>query len=271
MMNKPDPLQRNHVTVTGKLDASRSIVFVHGFGNDQTAWTQVAASFLPDYRIILLDNTGAGQSDPAAFVQSQYLNLRAYSADLVEVCQALHLQDAILVGHSVGAMIGALAAIAQPALFSKLVLIGMSPRYRDDAGYHGGFTDNALDALYRAVATNYADWADQFAPLAMGNPDQPRLARHFAETLKSIPAERALTVLCAIFQSDHRADLPKLDRPTLLVQSQDDPAVPMEVAQYLHQHIRGSRLCVIRATGHLPHVSAPDAVVAAMRDFIAGP
>jgi sigma-B regulation protein RsbQ len=265
-----DPITKNNVQVVGNPGSARTIVFVHGFGTDQRAWHAVVGPFLKDFRIVLLDNVGAGGSAPDAFVQHRYLNLHAYATDLLDVCRALQIEDAVLVAHSVGAMIGVLAANAEPARFSRLVLIGASPRYLDEPGYRGGFTKPDLDALYSAVSSVYPDWADQFAPLAMGNPDRPQLAQHFAATLKSIPAQSAFTVLCSIFQSDHRQDVCKLDKPTLLIQSQQDVAVPLEVAEYLNREIRGSRLAVIDATGHLPHVSAPAAVVAAMRDFIGG-
>jgi sigma-B regulation protein RsbQ len=103
----------------------------------------------------------------------------------------------------------------------------------------------------------------------MANDDRPHLARDFAADLKSIPADRALTVLCSIFQSDHREDVARLVQPTLLVQSRDDAAVPLEVAEFLHRTIPRSRLQVIDAAGHLPHVSAPHAVIASNRGFLA--
>ena len=269
-MNAVDPLVRNNVRVTGSDAATRTMVFVHGFGTDQTAWREVAASFAGNSRIVLLDSVGAGQSDPAAFVQHRYLSLGQYARDLLEVCRALGIRDAVLVGHSVGAMISVLAAIAEPDHFSRLVLIGASPRYLDDDGYHGGFSRADLDALYSAISNGYTEWADHYAVLAMQNPSQPQLARDFAQSLKSIPANRAFTVLCSIFQSDHRQDLKYLNRPTLIIQSQHDVAVPIEVARYLHEQIGGSQMTVIEASGHLPHVSAPAAVVAAIERFLGG-
>jgi sigma-B regulation protein RsbQ len=102
----------------------------------------------------------------------------------------------------------------------------------------------------------------------MGNPDQPQLALYFAAKLKAIPAGNALTVLCTILQSDQRPDIARLSQPTLLIQSRDDVAVPMEVAEYLHREIPRSRLEVVEATGHLPHVSAPAVVRAALPPFV---
>jgi sigma-B regulation protein RsbQ len=265
-----DPLARNHVSIVGNGSAARTMVFVHGFGTDQRVWTDVARPFLDDFRVVLLDNAGAGRSDPAAFVQHNYLRLDRYAADLVEVCDALGLRDAILIGHSVGAMLCLLAAVRRPDLVSRLVLIGASPRYLDEPGYHGGFSEALLAETYSTVSRSYTSWADGFAAIAMANPERPQLAQHFANSLKSIPAGHALTVLYSIFQSDHRADLPRVARPTLLIQARDDIAVPPEVAEYLHRHIAGSLLTVIDATGHLPHVSAPDQVIAAMQGFVRG-
>jgi sigma-B regulation protein RsbQ len=263
-----DPITKNNVTVAGNPDAAATMIFVHGFGTDQSSWREVAAAFARDYRLVLFDNTGAGRSRPEAFVQHRYLNLRAYAEDLLDICAALQFKDAVLVGHSVGAMIGLLAAIRRPQHFSRLVLIGASPRYLDDEGYHGGFTKSDIDELYSTMTHSYSTWAKNFAPLVMGNPDSPHLAQQFAETIKTIPPNHALTVLCSIFQSDHRGDLDKLTLPTLLIQAREDIAVPLAVAEYLNRHIAGSRLAVIEATGHLPHISAPAAVIKAMRGFL---
>lgn len=263
-----DPLVKNNVKVTGNMAADRSMVFVHGFGTDQSAWRDIYTPYLADYRIILLDNVGAGKSPPEFFVQHHYLDLRRYVTDLLDVCAVLQVHDAVLVGHSVGAMISALATLQQPARFSRLVMIGASPRYLNDTGYHGGFGADDLNGLYSAMRSSYAQWADQFAPTVMRNEDRPSLARHFADTIKAIPQERALTVLCSIFQSDHRADIAKVRLPTLLIHAQDDVAVPLDVARYLNEHIAGSQLAVIPVSGHLPHISAPGQVLSAMRDFV---
>lgn len=267
-MADTDPIRRNNVHVAGKPEATDTLVFVHGFGTDQHAWRDVAAEFLADCRVVLLDNVGAGGSDPAAFAQHRYLNLRRYASDLVEVCDTLNLDRPILIGHSMGAMICALATLERPGLASKLVMIGASPRYIDTDDYQGGFSRGDVDAIYSSVTSSYAGWADGFAAASMGHADRPALGSDFARSIKTIPKDRALTVLCSIFQSDHREELARLEVPTLLIQTQDDVAVPQVVAEYLHQRIRGSRLEIIDTVGHLPHISAPALVAAAVRRFI---
>lgn len=267
-MAEANPRKKNNVTVTGNPAAARTLILAHGFGTDQTAWHQVEAPFLCDYRVIRYDNVGAGGADPAAYSHHRYDSLSAYADDLLAICATLGVNDAILVGHSVSAMVAVLAATAQPAHFSRLVLLSASPRYINDAGYHGGFEQGDLDALYQAMQTNYQAWVSGFAPLIMANADRPELSDYFAQGLKAIRPDIALAVLRVIMQSDLREDLARLKQPTLLIQPREDPAVPPQVGEYLHQRIAGSRLAVVDATGHLPHLSAPAEVIAAMQAFL---
>ena len=267
VLGESEVLARNAVTVTGREDAAQTLVFVHGFGTDQHSWGTVVAAFENDFRIVLLDNVGAGATPASAFAQHRYLSLERYASDLVEVCDALQVRRAILVGHSAGGMIVLLAAALRPDIASRLVLVGASPRYLEDEGYPGGFTRQAIQDIYRAVASNYHEWAERFAPMAMSNSDRPHLAQQFADALKGIPSDKALTVLCSILQSDYRDRLPGVRHPTLLVHAREDSIVPREVADYMHRTIPECELQVIRATGHFPHLSAPAEVVAAIRGF----
>lgn len=197
-MPTPDPLRKNHVRLVGNQDADTTLVFVHGFGTEQSAWQPVADHFAADCRIVLLDNVGAGRSDPQAFAQHRYLNLQQYAQDLLDICEVLKLQNAILVGHSVGAMIGVLAALKRPDFFARLVLVGASPRYLNDTGYHGGLTQDDLTQIYSAITNRFSEWVDAFAPLAMANSDRPQLARYFADTIRAIPRAQILTVLLSL-------------------------------------------------------------------------
>jgi len=267
--NRPLAFERNNVIVLGNIAAKQTMMFIHGFGTDQTAWHDVSAAFSERYRIVLLDNVGAGKSNLAAFERDgfRYANLIGYVLDIVEIVDLLELENAVLVGHSVGAMIALLASIDRPKAFSKLVTIGASPRYIDAAGYRGGFTEEAIGDVHLAMNADYVSWTQSFAPLVMANHNRPKLAEYFSETLSSIPKETAIKVLLAIFGSDHRQDLCKVSVPTLIIQAREDIAVPLEVAEYMNQNIRNSQLAVIDATGHLPHVSAPQEVIRAMRCF----
>ena len=153
-------------------------------------------------------------------------------------------------------------------MFDKLVLIGTSPCYLNLGNYRGGLERSDIDAIYRAIHDDYLGWTSALAASIMSTSDQPQLARTFAATLASIPDEMMLTVLCSILQQDYREDIEHVATPTLIIRSQRDPFVPPFVANYLHNHLPGSRLAVIEAAGHLPHVSAPGEVAKAILNFI---
>lgn len=266
-----DPLVRNKVTLAGNPTAAKAIVFVNGLGYDQSFWRHVTPSFANDYRLILFDNVGSVPSNQSYFREKQhrYLNVSGYAADLLEICTTLDLgRDTVLVGHSLGAMSGLLASIQSPSRFSKLVLLGVSPRYADAEDYRGGFSAEDIHTTYSALQNNYHDWSRQMAAVAMATPDRSHLIKAFAEALSRIPQEMMLTILCSALQMDHRASLAKVSVPTLIIQSLKDYFVPMDVANYIHAHIANSTLTVIDAIGHMPHVSVPDKVAVAIKDFV---
>lgn len=262
--------RKNNINIEGNLDATQTIIFAHGFGTDQTSWSNVKRAFKDDYRLVLYDNVGGGKADPKAFSPIKYNTLNSYADDLITIVKELKLQDAIVVAHSVSSMITLLASIKEPEYFSKVVFIGASPRYLNDenANYMGGFTQPALDSMYETMTTNYYAWVSGFSAAAMGNPDHPELGQSFARTLSEIRPDIALSVAKVIFESDVRKELPKMKKKTLLLQAHEDIAVPAEVAEYLNQNISGSKLAYIDATGHFPHISAPAEVITAIKSFI---
>lgn len=263
-----DPLKKNNVTVVEGGNGNDVMIFAHGFGTDQTSWKNVYPSFLDNYKIVLYDNVGGGKSDPTAFSPHKYDTLQTYADDLLEICDTLKIEDAIMVGHSVSGMISMLASIKEPERFKKMILVGASARYLNDENYVGGFDQESLDDLYQSMANNYYAWVSGFAPAAMANADNPKLAQSFAQTLSDVRPDIAQSVARVIFQSDNRHILENCNTETLLIQTKQDIAVPLEAAQYLNKHIQNSELVIVDAEGHFPHISAPQEIVTAIKNFI---
>src|SRR5215203_3781756 len=86
----------------------------HGFGCDQSMWRYVWPAFAKDHRIVLFDHVGFGGSDHSTWDPNRYASLEGYAEDVLEICRELDLTDVVIVGHSVSAMIGILAAAAEP-------------------------------------------------------------------------------------------------------------------------------------------------------------
>jgi sigma-B regulation protein RsbQ len=265
----PDVLTRHHVQVSGRPDG-QPMLFAHGFGCDQHMWRFVAPAFEDDFRVVLFDHAGAGSADPAAYDPARHSSLEGYAQDVLAICAALDLEDVVLVGHSVSGMIGVLAALAEPDRFDKLVLVSPSPRYIDDEGYVGGFSDADITELLSSLDSNYLGWSSVMAPMVMGNPQRPELATELTESFCRTDPEIARRFAEVTFTSDNRADLSRCTTPSLVLQCRNDAIAPMSVGTYVAEKMPAASLVVLDATGHCPNLSAPQETIAAMSPFVRG-
>jgi sigma-B regulation protein RsbQ len=231
-------------------------------------WRFVAPAFEADHRVVLFDHVGAGGSDLNAYDPVQYGTLGGYADDVVEICRALDLADAVFVGHSVSSMIGVLAVRRAPGRFGKLVMVGPSPRYIDDDGYTGGFTVEDIEELLESMEANFLGWSSAMAPAIMGNGDRPELGEELTESFCRTDPDIAARFARATFLSDNRDDLRTVSVPTLVLQCSDDVIAPDAVGEYVHRAIPDSSFVKLAATGHCPNLSAPGETTAAIRAFI---
>jgi sigma-B regulation protein RsbQ len=231
-------------------------------------WRFVAPAFEATHRVVVFDHVGFGESDHAAFDPQRYATLDGYARDILEICRALDLTDTVFVGHSVSAMIGVLAANAEPERFGRLVLVGPSPRYIDDDGYVGGFTREDIDGLLDSLASNYLGWSSAMAPVIVGNPDRPELGEELTNSFCRTDPDIAAHFARVTFLSDNRADLAEVQAPSLVLQCSDDAIAPRSVGEYVHARMPQSELVLMRAVGHCPNLSAPDELIAAIRAFL---
>jgi len=267
VLEKTTVLSRNNVRVGGA-PGGVPMMFAHGFGCDQNMWRFVEPEFR-DFRTILFDYVGAGGSDFSAYSRERYGSLQGYARDVVEIADELGVRGGVFVGHSVSAMIGAMAAIERPELFDKLVMIGPSPSYIDEEGYTGGFSRAQVEELLEFLDSNHMGWSQAMAPMIMGNPERPELGEELTNSFCATDPEIARNFARATFLSDNRGDLPKIPARTLVLQCSNDVIAPDAVGEYVHRAIPDSTLVRLSATGHCPNLSHPEETVEAIRAFVA--
>lgn len=262
-----DVMVRNNVKVLG--EGERTIVFAHGFGCDQNMWQYITPAFAKEFRIVLFDYVGSGNSDITSYTTEKYSNLNGYKQDVLDVMDSLGLNHVIFVGHSVSSMIGMLASIERPAYFDRLIMIGPSPRYLNEGEeYTGGFEKSDITELLDMMEMNFLGWASYLAPIAMNNPELPILTQDLERSFISNDPVIAREFAEATFLSDHRRDLAEATVPTLIMQCSDDSIVPIEVGEYLHRHLKNSTLRLMEAKGHYPHISHPEETIELIQQFL---
>jgi len=246
-------------------DGPEVLVLVHGFGSDQSVWAAYLPWLAQHYRVITYDLPFAGSADPAYFELRRHGGIDGHVQDLLDILGSFAVTRCSLIGHSLGGLIGIFAAIARPDLFERLILIGTSARYLDAPGYKGGMDVATLDASFAAVAANFRGWAESFTPIATGKPlDDPAAQTFLASLLRTRP-DIAIAMARPIFLGDYRETVKRCTTSAVILQTEEDPSVPLEAAQTLQQCLKGSRMEIIQTAGHLPHLSAPEAMADAFR------
>lgn len=260
-------LIRSNVTVSGAASPAPAMVFLHGLGSDQTSWHRVAPAFADRCQLVLLDLVGAGQSDTASYEYTKYASLNAHADDLLAVLRELDLHEVVFVGHSVASMIGVLAAIKEPKRFGRLVLLAPSPRFINDAGYVGGFEQKDIQELLAAMEANYYGWSEGMAPV-MTDANRPEIVMELTNSFFHTNPAIAQHFARVTFLSDHRADLPFLTTPALILQCAHDVIAPVAVGTYLLENLADSQLVVIDTPGHSAHLTAPGEVISEIEHFL---
>jgi sigma-B regulation protein RsbQ len=106
------------------------------------------------------------------------------------------------------------------------------------------------------------------APVIMGNPDRPELAEELTNSFCRADPEIAARFARTTFLSDNRSDLAGVTTRSLVLQCTQDAIAPQAVGEYVAAQLPDSRLIMLDAVGHCPNLSAPDATVAAIREFL---
>jgi len=266
-MNAIDIKKRNNVTIHG--NGVSIIVLAHGFGCDQRMWRFVLPALTEKYTVVLFDYVGSGKSELSAFSADKYSSLEGYASDVLDVINDLDYKTVDFIGHSVSAMIGVIAALKQPALFSNLIMVCPSPCFLNDPPhYQGGFEKSDLEELIQLMDKNYIGWAEYLAPLVIGANAPSALVGELSGSFCSTDPLVAKTFAKATFFGDHRALLPRCDTKTLILQSKTDSLASVAVGEYIDQHMPNSSLSILNTEGHCIHMTDPDETSRLIIDFL---
>jgi sigma-B regulation protein RsbQ len=243
-------------------------MFAHGYGCDQNMWRFITPAFEEQYDIIVFDHVGSGNSDEEAYDFEKYNSLKGYADDVIEICETLNLEEVIFVGHSVSTMVGVLAVGERPDLFHRLIMIGPSPRYVNDEEYFGGFDKQDIEELVKTLESNYLGWAGNIAPVIDGKANDEKISKRLENSFCRMNPEIAQHFAKVTFLGDNRDDLTKVSIPSLVIQTEPDMIAPLRVGKYVQNKIPNCSFIKIDASGHCPHLTAPDETLKAMKSFL---
>ncbi len=268
---------RIHALVAG--DQGLPVVLLHGGGVDSVmlSWELLLPVLARDHRVYAADWPGYGDSDrpQADYSMEYYLHL------LPALLQAWGLEQADLVGLSMGGGIALGTALNTPALVRRLVLVD-SYCLQDKAAMH--------QLSYFLVKMSWLnDWtmrsirssrsmARASLKALLHNPQaitEPLVERVLVEVNKPKACD-AWTVFQQsemLWQGTRTCYMDRLSEikaPTLIIHGRQDQAAPLKYAQQAHERIAGSQLQILDGCGHWPQRDQPEAFNRIVSAFLAG-
>ncbi|WP_191600556.1 alpha/beta fold hydrolase [Marinomonas algicola] len=260
-------IKRNNVQISG--EGEQTIILAHGFGCDQNMWRFIKADLEKRFKVVVFDYVGSGKSQLSYYIPERYKSLEGYALDVIEICDALSLENVIFVGHSVSGTIGLLASQQREDLFSDIALVCPSPCFLNiKPEYFGGFDKEDLEELVNLMDKNYIGWANYLAPLVMGQSNPDELVEELTDSFCSTDPKYSKPFAMATFFSDYRALLPSVTSSCLVLQSSNDSLAAVEIGKYMESNIPQATLDIIDAKGHCLHMTEPQKVLHSLLNFL---
>ncbi len=242
--------------------SGEAVLFAHCLTWNRSEYDAQVAALAEKYQLILPDQRGHGKT---GFVAQAY-SLADMAEDLYQLVQALGVGPVHYVGHSMGAMMAPLFALAHPETVRSLTLIGGSPTAESEerlAGYR-----QLVGAVRAGKAEMVVDRLSGLFFSDMSRAKRPEAVEHFRHDFLTTDGEGLYWTAEAVFtRPDVRPDLPKITAPALIIVGGKDVVTPLDNAQTLAELMPKARLLVLPEVGHFAPVEAPLTVAGALRDF----
>jgi len=224
---------RIHIRDAG---AGTPLIFLHGgWGYEVYPFDSQIERLREQYRILIPDRSGYGQSPRITSLPPDFH--RHAVAETTQVLDALEIEQAVLWGHSDGAVIAALMGLATPSRFSGLIL---------EAFHYTRAKTGSLDFFRKMIAE----------PYSVGGRAVAALARDHGEDWPGV-LERNATAWLQIVESGrgdlYDGKLSELAVPSLFIHGSRDPRTEPGDLEAIRRELPGAEVRIIDGAGHSPH------------------
>lgn len=250
------------------------LVFIHGFGGSIWNWEYQYKELSASYHVVILDLLGSGMSDKPAVPYSPQRLVEFFEGFL----DSLQIQQATLIGNSMGAGLAMAMALTSPDRVNTLILIsGFPPDPRASvASPHYQQFINRRPPLWLAKIGNWISgrWATKtllqeiiydknlITPLVIERSFQNRHRSDFLPPLFSLMDHVDL------WDEEYGTRLNNIQHPTLILWGAEDRVFPPVVGQQLQATIPHASFQVIPEAGHMPQWEQPSQVNALIKEFL---
>jgi pimeloyl-ACP methyl ester carboxylesterase len=240
-----------------------AVVLSHGTLMDRTMFDAQIAALQDRYRVVAFDHRARTDRWRGAY------SLDELADDCVALLDELGIERCVLGGMSMGGFMAIPLALRHPERLDGLVLISsMAAAY--STAERAEIEEKLSELLpHETVTESFAEWERDLVIGATTQRESPQLVRHWMDRWKTRRAE----AVAAEFRSwTHKPDmtprLGEIELPALVIHGTEDAVLPIERGRALAAALPNARFVAIERAGHTTTVEAPDAVSAAMREFL---
>jgi len=225
-------------------------LLIHGAGENHLVWP-IGLRRLPESIVYAIDLPGHGKSTGRGCS-----SIEEYVAWIVSFMEAVQLDHAILIGHSMGGAIAQVCALRHPDRVSGLVLVATSAKLR------------VAPQLLRLVKSDFGAAVDLVNQWVWGAETSVAIKQLGKQQLLQIESETLLADYRACDAFDVRDRLPEISAPALIIAGEADQMTPLKHAVFLEQQLPQARLVAIPQAGHMVMIEAADVVTRAVEEFV---
>jgi pimeloyl-ACP methyl ester carboxylesterase len=232
--------------------SGETIVFVHGHPFNKSMWSYQIPRFSKEYRLIMPDLRGYGQTE---VIPGKVL-LDEMALDILHLLEALHIDQAVFCGLSMGGQIVLDFYRLFPHKVKALVIVDSDARGETPESYKLR-QQRAATILEIGMKQHTDDTIHQYiAAASMAN--QPMYAHLYEMMTTTTAAGAAAAHKGRGERREHLSILRSIRIPTLVVVGEEDYFTPEPIARLMSDNIPGAELAVIAGTGHLPNMEKPE-------------
>ncbi len=244
-------IHQNALFYTARRGDEPPLVLIHGAGGNHMLWP---APFhrLARRAVYALDLPGHGRSSGPGRQQ-----IEEYAADLVAFLDALAIERAVLVGHSMGGAIAQTVALSAPGRVAALALVATGARLR------------VAPALIEGLSQAPQQTVETIMQWAWGPGAPPEMIEQGRQTMLKAGADVLLGDFLACDRFDLREQIGQISAPTLVLTGSEDRMTPPRLGQSLAESIPAARFQLVEGAGHMLMLERPAETAQAIGAFLA--
>lgn len=240
--------------------SGQPVVLLHGFLETNVIWKEFTENLSSNYRVLAFDLPGFGQSP---LPQKITFDLNDIAEQINDVLVKLGLNDAFLIGHSLGGYVSLAMVEARPDIFSGFCLFHSSALA--DSKEKKEARTKTIDFVKKNGALAFTS---NFVPPLFADPNHTAVSA-VKQMASATAAETVTHYLEAMRDRPERISLlKKFQKPILFLAGEKDSVIPVNTLIEQSTLPKKATIHVLTDVGHMGMVESPEECLSIIRDFI---